>query len=398
MWAALILAVGIALVAAMPGPTGNPGPSSSDQAAHDAAVAAAVVATVGSGAAGSGAADDALVDTPPPAVDPSPTPSPSPVPSPSDPMPVPTPAAATPAPTPTPTPTPTITPPPRPALVDRAVPSSVLASLGSVFADKPQPYYDGCHVSMGGRMPNKPCLYGHLSSHTTIAIYGDSHALAWFPAVLRMVNDRGWRLLEVTMSACIPADVIPYYPTTHSVMTACVNFRKAALAKLAHYHPTVILVTGTRGFETISSSGRVLTGAARTTAWVNGMKRTLNKLIPLTSRVVMLADTPVSRYRSPTTCIRAHPSSERACATPVIHAVNYTWLNTEYHVALAKHVAFIDAERWVCPTSPCPLVRGNFVVYRNAGHLTARYSGTMWKKMESAVLTILTEPRAVIGP
>lgn len=265
------------------------------------------------------------------------------------------------------------------------MPSRVLASLGGVWSDRPLPYHDGCHVSMGGRLPARSCYYGNLSSPVTIALYGDSHALAWFPAVLRYANEKGWRVLNLTMSACIPADVIPYYPATGSVMTACQAWRKAAIARLARVRPTVIIVAGTRGFSTIDSSGRVLTGSARTSAWVAGMKRTLTKLIPLTRRVVLLADIPISRLDNPAGCLAAHPGSRLACATSISYAISYSWLNTEYHVALAKGVGFANPERWVCPSSPCPLVIGNHVAYRNKGHLTASFVATLSWKLGGAV-------------
>ncbi len=412
---ALVCAVALVLVATEPGLAADPAAPDANQAAHDAAVAAAVEAAVsGDARASASAAAGAGL----PGAAPASTPTPSSTTPPQStsatagraalaggasmrPVPVGTPSTTPgpqPTPTPTPTPMPTVTPPPRPATVDAPVPSTVLSSLGSVASDLPPPYRDGCHVSMGGVMPSKSCLYGNLKSHTTIAIYGDSHALSWFPAILRAANDKGWRVLEVTMSACVPADIIPYYPATHSVMTACVNFRKAAIAKLAKYHPAVIFVTGTRGFQTVNSSGRVLTGSAKTNAWIRGMQRTLARLIPIASRVVMVADTPNSRYANPAACIAANPRHELACTTPVSSAVNYSWLNTEYHVALSKHVAFIDPELWVCPTSPCPSVRGNFVVHRNGGHLTAKYAATMWKKAEAALVAVLAQPGAVIGP
>jgi hypothetical protein len=406
---ALIVGMVVALSSSAVGLAADPSSPTSDAAAHDSRVAAAVdlalsdatPSTVpaaspadktGTPGAGSSPAPAPIGRSPGSSASPSlpaehqpPRPTPTPVPTP------------TPSPTPVPTPTPNITPPPRPATVDAAVPSSVLASLGSVVHDYATPYYDGCHVSMGGSMPAKSCLYGNLASHTTIAIYGDSHALAWFPAILRLVNDRGWRLLQVTMSACVPADIIPYQPAI-GVMTACIAFRKAAIAKLTKYHPTVIIVTGTRGFQTIDSAGHVLTGAARTSAWVAGMSRTLSKLIPITSRVVMIADTPNSQFTAPTACIAAHPSHSLACATPVSAAVNYEWLNTEFHVALSKGVAFIDPERWVCPTDPCPLVRGEYVVYLNAGHITARFAATMYRKAELAIDKVLAQRGVIIGP
>jgi hypothetical protein len=292
---------------------------------------------------------------------------------------------------------PTITPPPRAASVDGPVPAAVRTSLKSIPGDIPTPFYDGCHVWLGGVMPAKSCLYGHPSSHTTIAIYGDSHALAWFPAVLRAVNDKGWRLLNVTMAGCTPADITPA-SATGVVLTACVAFRKAALAKLAKYHPAVILVTGTRGFATVDRPGHLLTGAARTSAWVAGMGRTLAKLIPMARRVMLISDTPTSRFADPPGCLAKNLAHVLKCATPVSYAINYGWINTEFHVALGRGVAYLDAERWVCPTSPCALVHGTYVVDRDHGHMTARFASSLWKKMEAALVRVLAEPGAVIGP
>jgi hypothetical protein len=114
--------------------------------------------------------------------------------------------------------------------------------------------------------------------------------------------------------------------------------------------------------------------------------------------VILVADTPASRLSSPPSCLAAHPAHELACSTPVKLAVNYAWLNVELHVALASHVAFIDAERWVCPTSPCPAVIGTHVVFRNPGHVTAAFNRTLWRKLETAVLAIRAGTKTIVGP
>ena len=294
-------------------------------------------------------------------------------------------------------PDPIFRPPPRPKTVDAAVPRAVRAILGGVSGDKPLPYFDGCHVPLGGHMTSASCLYGNLASKTTIALYGDSHLLAWFPAVLRLAQDRGWRVLDLTMSACIPADIVPYAPGT-GIMRSCQAWRKAAIAKLARYRPAVLLVSGTRGFETVNGSGSVITGTARTKAWTAGMARTRRKRVPIAGRVIMLADTPVSSLNSPAACLAAHPLHSIACAQPVLHAVNYPWLNTELHAAIVGHAAFIDAERWVCPSSPCPEVIGSYVVHRNAGHITASFNRTLWHRLETAILAIRASTTWIVGP
>ena len=67
------------------------------------------------------------------------------------------------------------------------------------------PYQDGCHVKQEDTVSG-PCEYADTSSSTTVVLMGDSHALSWFPAVNRLAIDRGWRLVNLTKSACASAD------------------------------------------------------------------------------------------------------------------------------------------------------------------------------------------------
>ena len=140
------------------------------------------------------------------------------------------------------TPSPAIVPPPRSGTVDAPVPLSLLATLGTASTARPLPYYDGCH---GAPATTTRCFYGNLRSKTTIALFGDSHALSWFPAVLRLAQDRGWRVLSLTRSACGPADIVPYNRIAGLVMRSCQTWRAQAIARLVQVRPAIILVTGT---------------------------------------------------------------------------------------------------------------------------------------------------------
>jgi hypothetical protein len=247
----------------------------------------------------------------------------------------------------------------------------------------PLPYSDGCH---GAAASTTRCFYGNLKSKTTIALFGDSHALSWFPAVLKLAQHRGWRVLSLTRSACIPAGILSYNRRAGYVMWSCQTWREQAIARLAREHPTIILVSGTRGFATIDAAGRLLTGKAKTNAWIKGMKRTLAKLVPAAGRVILLADTPSSLLASPATCLARNPGNALKCSTTVAHAISYPWLNTEYGVAKAMKSGFLNVERWVCPTSPCPAVIGSRLVYRNPGHLTVSFTASQWLRLEQAIL------------
>ena len=67
-------------------------------------------------------------------------------------------------------------------------------------------------------------------------------------------------------------------------------------------------------------------------------------------------------------------------------AIDYDWLNTELTVARSSGVAYVDPERWICPTSPCPAVIGKFLIMRDQSHMSATFAAALWRKLESAVL------------
>ena len=293
------------------------------------------------------------------------------------------------------TPVPTLVPTPlRPVTRDGPVPADLQPSLGNARNDYPLAYQDGCHTQTEQPPSDAACLYGDLNSTTTIALFGDSHALSWFPAVAQMATDQGWRLLDLTMSACSPADMPVWNANFNRVSAACANWRKIAVARLVKLHPALILVTGTRGFAVVDAVGHLLSGAARTAAWATGMSRTLAQLRPAAGRVIMIADTPLSTI-DPPVCLSAHPTSLLACATPLEAAISAPWVSEEQQLAASAGVDFLDPDPWVCPTSPCPAVIGNLLVYRDSGHLTAVFAAALANRLEAAVIAELARPRPV---
>jgi len=240
-------------------------------------------------------------------------------------------------------------------------------------------------VQEGGHASQGTCLYANLASKTTIALFGDSHADFWFPAVERFAEREGWRLLSLTMSSCTPADLTVYNSIFKRIYSECTVWRDQAIARLIATRPAVILVTGTHGIAPVDASGRQLTGRALVQAWEAGMTRTLDRLIPAAGSVILLADTPASIVNPPA-CLSQHPTSILACSTPVGEAIDETWLAAEHKVVDQTGVGFIDPTYWVCPSSPCPPIIGNLLVYQNGGHLTATFAATLADRLGAAIL------------
>ena len=279
--------------------------------------------------------------------------------------------------------TPLNTAPVRPATVDFPVPANLEPSLLNALKDRPITYADHCHTQMNLKASTKPCIYGDTTSSTTVVLFGDSHALAWFPAFNQVAKEMHWKLLSLTMSACTPADIPAYNPGTASLMANCPIWRTATIERIIAAHPYFILVAGTSGFAT-AINGVELKGAQRTAVYTAGMNRTIAKLQSSGAQVLLMSDTP-ALAQDPLVCLSAHPKSTLACATPAATAISSDWIAVESQIAKRNGVPLIEPQLWVCPTDPCPVVIGNLLTYFDTGHMTATFSQALAGRLKTAL-------------
>lgn len=272
----------------------------------------------------------------------------------------------------------------RPDTVASAVPANLEPQLIDAKADRPLAYKDRCHTQQNLPPSTLPCTYGDTSSSTTIALFGDSHALSWFPAMNILAKKNGWKLLSLTMSACSPSDIPAWNPSNNSVMKNCAIWRTDSLKRIVAAKPLVVVVAGTRGFETIDSKGTLIMGDARAAAWRQGMKRTIDQLKLASQHVIYIGDAPQSLV-DPPVCLSAHPKNALDCATPLAKAIATDWLSQETAMTIQENISFIDPGLWICPTSPCPVILGNLLIYMDGGHLTATFSAALAGKLRKAI-------------
>ena len=267
-----------------------------------------------------------------------------------------------------------------PPLIDQPVPPNLTPTISNAPNDRATPYKDRCHTQQNLTASIAPCLYGDLTSKTTIVLFGDSHALAWFPAIERLAIGKHWKLLSLTMSSCWPATMPAWNGTTNILMTNCSVWRSATLKRIIAAKPAMVFVAGTRGFQTLNSSGDVAVGDERTSIWQAGMAATLKSLTRASKRVIYLADVPQS-FMSVPDCLDAFPESILQCATPTTLAFDSDWTDKERQVATDAGVIFVDPTRWICITEPCSPIAGNKVIYIDAGHMTATFARSLEPKL-----------------
>jgi len=276
----------------------------------------------------------------------------------------------------------------RAATVDFPVPPELQPDLLNAGTDRPISYADRCHTQMNLKASTKPCIYGDTTSNTTVVLFGDSHALEWFPALNQVAKENKWKLLSLTMSACSPADIPAYNPSTESLMENCPIWRVASIKRIIAAHPYMVLIASTRGFET-EANGVVVNGTQRTAVFEAGMNKTISQLKGSGARVLMMSDTPVVA-QDPLVCLSAHPQSTLACATPVAKAISNDWIAIETQIASQNSIQLIKPQMWVCPTDPCPVVIGNILTYFDAGHMTATFAQALAGELKTTIAKALS--------
>jgi peptidoglycan/LPS O-acetylase OafA/YrhL len=272
----------------------------------------------------------------------------------------------------------------RPDTLASPVPLNIEPALINAKSDRPLSYIDRCHTQQNLPPTTLPCIYGDTTSSTTIALFGDSHALSWFPAMNIVAKKNGWKLLSLTMSACSPSDIPGWNPSNNSVMKNCTIWRADSLKRIAAAKPLIVVVAGTRGFATIDAQGHVLKDQARTDAWRAGMMRTVDQLKLASKNVIYIGDAPASMV-DPPVCLSAHPKNALDCATPLAKAIQSDWIAQETAMTIQEKISFIDPGLWICPTSPCPVILGNLLIYMDGGHLTATFSAALAGRLRKAI-------------
>ncbi|HMM48720.1 MAG TPA: acyltransferase family protein [Miltoncostaeaceae bacterium] len=232
---------------------------------------------------------------------------------------------------------------------------------------------DGCLVRPLDTR-SETCIYGRLNGARTVVLFGDSHAMQWFPALAAVARHRGWRLLVLTKAGCTPADVPIRNAQLRRRYEECEDWRGWALARIARARPSAVVVGNAGGHHVLSGSD-TLERAAAVPVMTRGLVRTLRRLRSGGARVWIMRENP----RPPLdvrACVSRSLRGLGRCAFSRLDGYSVPSANTRAARAV-RGVELIDSRPVLCPATRCPAVIGNVLVYRNTSHLTATYVATL---------------------
>ena len=244
-----------------------------------------------------------------------------------------------------------------------SLPADMRARLRDASQDRP----DACQLSVRDTVL-AGCVRGDPNGPTTVAVYGDSHATQWVPAIEELASQRHWRVIVLTKSSCPVMDLPVWSRVLSRPYTECEVFRQDALQKLRAEHPAIVFVSQAHGAHVLGDDGSLNSYRDVPDLWRDGLARTLQRVAQLSDRVVLLADTP-RNARNPLECLaRAHDVKSCGTAGP-----GPFYATIEASAAASAHVELLSLTPWLCPKGGCPLVMGSYFVYHDGAHLTASF-------------------------
>ncbi|MEA2622651.1 MAG: hypothetical protein QOH61_1561 [Chloroflexota bacterium] len=240
--------------------------------------------------------------------------------------------------------------------------------------DRERLFADGCLAYEPDTRPRNDCVYGDPHGSYTLALIGDSHTSAIFPAFDKLGKLHHWKILPFVKINCPFLDIRIKSAHDFSYYPECETWNARVLNKLQSIHPDMTVTLPFRWIFPMSHSQDTprKEGAAigRMLAQVPG------------KRVVMV-DTPWSDRDIPT-CLKSH--TRQYCAIPRSQAMTGGVPDRELEAADVGNAYYVNITSTFCPRFPCPVVTpGGILKYRDWHHFTATYS----KSLAPAVYNVL---------
>jgi SGNH domain (fused to AT3 domains) len=243
--------------------------------------------------------------------------------------------------------------------------------------DRGRSFQDGCLVDERA-VKSPPCVYGDRRSATTVVLFGDSHAMQYFPALDRIAVRRHWRLVEITKSGCPPPPARVVYAPSGRDYRECAVWREYALRRIDRQErPALVVAASSAHYNVIDGSGRRIgadAGARALAAAYGGVLRRLRRAV---AHVVVIGDTPRPPLDVPS-CVSQSLDRLRRCAFAPRPALARSRV-VNAAIRRVPGIRVINPARRLCLREVCPAVIGDVLVYRNSGHLTASLALTLWR-------------------
>lgn len=248
--------------------------------------------------------------------------------------------------------------------------SELFRKYDRVAQDIPGVYRKGCAPARPDPHPTM-CFFGEVTRpQSTVVLFGDSHAAAWFPALQQIADAQHWRLATIVKPGCTPFNM----KVDPQMYPVCEKWRRAAIEEIEALRPELVIVTSSS--RAVEADGKFL---ADMRVWEQGARDTFAALARQRVKVRFIRDTPFADYDVPACLAQAEWDGHTQCPAPASAvALSPGVYAAEERAARGfGNVKFLDLSDRMCGPDRCYFEVGGQVIYRDEDHLTASFIRTL---------------------
>ncbi|NPD03415.1 acyltransferase [Nocardioides sp. zg-1308] len=261
-------------------------------------------------------------------------------------------------------------------LVERAVEEARRGdALRFPMSNLPGLAYDSWHLAHPCNSPlaverSRICPVGDPDGRTTVAVYGDSRAGQWLPAIDRLGRTEGLRVVPHVKYGCPPYPIRTLDGGGAEFHT-CHAWRDWSRQRIRDLDPDVVLLSS----DVMSWRMQAAPGLSHAQTWARGVGDLVDSLRRDGALVVVLGDIPVHEV-DPESCLTTPGSVAGSCD---LSATGWPAEPNAFTAATATAhgAAYVDVNRLSCADGRCPLVVSGTVTYSDESHLSVSWTRTL---------------------
>ncbi len=246
---------------------------------------------------------------------------------------------------------------------------SQIAAAGGNFAGNYYQLPDGCLTASA-------CVFGDSSSSKTLVLYGDSHIRMWLAPLISMATTSHFKIVIVGHAGCpVAAVTIP-----GGAYGACSHYRSTGEALINTLKPQAVLIGERTSYPSYKGTDA---------QWGAGLQKTISNLAPSGATVAIMGDIQVFSVTLPT-CLAIHPNGVALCAGKNPNKAIPGRETGEINVAKANHFLYVNPMPWLCTTTLCSAVIGDYLPYSDSQHVAVPYSRYLTTVLATALAPLVT--------
>jgi peptidoglycan/LPS O-acetylase OafA/YrhL len=252
--------------------------------------------------------------------------------------------------------------------------------------DAPALHALGCNADVQPKL----CSFGETSRPVlTAVLFGDSHAVQWFPPLKDIAEANHWKLITMTKVGCSPMYINTYRPVNAAENPICDQWRTLTLAKIREMRPDMVVLTSSSQYPALGDPSQLVA----LSDWERGARKTFLALAEAGTNIRFIRDTPHADYDVPS-CLAQREWNGRATCPPLLRsrALDVDVYKAETRGASnVAGVRFVDLSDAIFHGDQCMPEQGDLVLFRDGDHMTGSFAASLAGPLQRQLLAGLKQ-------